>query len=279
MGGIALALAAAASWGTADFLGGFSTRKLSILTVSVVSQLAGLAFMIAVLVALGRAPVDRHVLVLGAAAGACGLVGLAALYSGLAIGPMGVVAPITALSGVVSMGVGLVRGDRPTGLQLAGIAVAIVGVVLASRSPQGRGEPVTGRAIGLAIVAAISLGILVVLLDEGGRTDPAWTATMVRVAALTLLAIGVVIRRPSFHLARVQIGTLVVVGLLDNGANLLFALASSTGQLLSVIAVLASLYPVSTVLLARGILHERLARSQIVGVVGAFAGVALLALG
>lgn len=277
--GIALALAAATSWGTADFLGGFSTRRLSILTVSAVSQLAGLAFMVAVVLALGRGPVDGRVLLLGTGAGICGVVGLAALYTGLSIGPMGVVAPITALSGVVSTGVGLVRGDRPSGLQLAGIAVAIVGVVLASRTPHGHGERVTARAVGLALIAAATLGLLVVLLDEGGRTDPAWTATMVRVGALTLLAFGVAVRRPSFRLTRTQLATLVVVGLLDNGANLMFALASSTGQLLSVIAVLAALYPVSTVLLARGVLHERLAPSQTTGVVAAFVGVALLALG
>ena len=232
---------------------------------------------------------------LGLAAGVCGVIGLAALYSGLAIGPMGVVAPITALSGVVSVGIGLVRGDRPSGLQLAGIVVAIVGVVLASRTPEGHGEPVTARAIVLAVIAAVSLGVLVVLLDEGGRIDPAWTSTMVRVSALTLLAVALVVRRPSFAMARIQLGTLVVVGLLDNGANLLFAIASSTGQLLSVIAVLArkgiflnsvgdvallaALYPVSTVLLARMVLHERLARVQVVGVVLAFVGVALLALG
>jgi drug/metabolite transporter (DMT)-like permease len=102
---------------------------------------------------------------------------------------------------------------------------------------------------------------------------------MVRVSALTLLAVALVVRRPSVAMARIQLGTLVVVGLLDNGANLLFAIASSTGQLLSVIAVLAALYPVSTVLLARGVLHERLARVQVVGVVLAFVGVALLALG
>ena len=209
----------------------------------------------------------------------CGVIGLAALYSGLAIGPMGVVAPITALSGVVSVCIGLARGDRPSGLQLAGIVVAIVGVVLASRTPEGHGEPVTARAVVLAVIAAVSLGVLVVLLDEGGRIDPAWTSAMVRVSALTLLAVAVLVRRPSFAMAGIQLGTLVVVGLLDNGANLLFALASSTGQLLSVIAVLAALYPVSTVLLARGVLHERLARVQVVGVVLAFVGVALLALG
>ena len=99
--GIALALASAASWGTADFLGGLTTKQLSILVVSAVSQFAGLVFMVLILVVLARGPADSHVIVLGLAAGVCGVVGLAALYSGLAIGPMGVVAPITALSGVV----------------------------------------------------------------------------------------------------------------------------------------------------------------------------------
>jgi drug/metabolite transporter (DMT)-like permease len=173
----------------------------------------------------------------------------------------------------------LIRGDRPSGLQLAGIVVAIVGVVLASRTPKGHGERVTTRAIALAVIAAISLGVLVVLLDEGGRIDAAWTTAMIRVSALSLLALAVLVRRPSFSMRRVELGTLVVVGLLDTGANLVFALASSTGQLLSVVAVLAALYPVTTVLLARGVLHERLARLQVAGVVAAFVGVAFLALG
>ncbi|HEY6567955.1 MAG TPA: DMT family transporter, partial [Actinomycetota bacterium] len=266
-------------WGTADFLGGLSTKRLSIWVVSVVSQIAGLVFMAAVVVGLGRGPVEMKVVWLGMAAGVCGLIGLSALYTALALGPMGVVAPISALSVVVSVGAGLVRGDRPTSVQLVGIAAAIVGVLLASRAPEGHGEPVTTRAVVLSSIAAVAFGALLVFLDQGARIDPEWTTVSVRIGAVALLVPIVVIARPSFSTSRHQFGTLVMVGLLDNGANLSFAIAASTGQLLSVIAVLAALYPVATVLLARGVLHERLARSQTVGVIAAFTGIALIALG
>jgi drug/metabolite transporter (DMT)-like permease len=277
--GIVLALGGAAGWGTADFLGGLSTKKLSIWVVSVVSQIAGLVFMAAVVVGLGRGPVEMKVVWLGMAAGVCGLIGLAALYTALALGPMGVVAPISALSVVVSVGAGLVRGDRPTSLQLVGIMAAIVGVLLASRAPEGHGEPVTTRAVVLSSIAAVAFGALLVFLDLGARIDAEWTTVSVRVGAVALLVPILLVVRPSFAMSRIQVGTLVLVGVLDNGANLSFAIAASTGQLLSVIAVLAALYPVATVLLARGVLHERLARSQTVGVVAAFTGIALIALG
>jgi drug/metabolite transporter (DMT)-like permease len=152
-------------------------------------------------------------------------------------------------------------------------------VLLASRAPDGHGVPVTARAVWLSIVAAIAFGVLVIFLDGGARIDAAWTATSVRLGALVLLAVVTTAVRPSFAMSRRQLGTVVVVGVLDNGANLLFAIAASTGQLLSVIGVVAALYPVTTVLLARTVLHERLARSQGVGVGAALVGIALIAAG
>ena len=277
--GIVLALGGAVGWGTADFLGGVSTKRLSIWVVSVVSQITGLVFMAVVVVSLGRGPVEMKVVWLGMAAGVCGLIGLSALYTALALGPMGVVAPISALSVVVSVGAGFLRGDRPTSVQLVGIAAAIVGVLLASRAPEGHGEPVTTRAVVLSSIAAVAFGALLVFLDLGARIDPAWTTVSVRIGAVVLLVPILLVVRPSFAMSRNQFGTLVMVGVLDNGANLSFAIAASTGQLLSLIAVLAALYPVATVLLARGVLHERLATSQSVGVLAAFTGIALIALG
>ena len=277
--GIVLALGAAAGWGTADFLGGLATKSLPIWVVSVVSQVAGLIFMGAVVLALGRGPDDVQVIWLGMAAGVCGVIGLSSLYTALALGPMGVVAPISALSVVVSVGAALARGDRPATLQFIGIVVAIVGVLLASRSPVGHGQPVTARAVMLSAVAAVAFGVLVIFLDRGARIDPAWTTVSVRVGAVALLGVIVAAARPAFTMTRPQMGSLILLGLLDNGSNLLFAVAASTGQLLSVIAVLAALYPVATVLLARAVLHERLARSQSAGVIAAFAGIALIAAG
>jgi drug/metabolite transporter (DMT)-like permease len=275
--GVVLALGAAASWGSADFLGGVSTKRLSILTVSAVSQFAGFLFTAVVVLASGAAMPDGHTLTYGLAAGVFGAVGLAALYSALAIGPMGVVAPLAAMSGIVPVAAGLLQGERPEAIQLIGVALALAGVVLASRHRDEAGARVHPRAVVFAAVAAVCLGLLIVLLDEAGRASPAWAVLMVRVSALALLSVALIVRRPSFTMDREQLATLAGVGVLDNGANLLFVLAAQRG-LLSLIAVLASLYPVTTVLLARVALHERLSRIQIVGVAAALAGVALIAL-
>lgn len=276
--GVVLALASAAGWGVADFLGGLTTKRLPILTVSAISQLSGLVVM-GVVVAFAGEPPDAEAIGFGLAAGVCGVVGLASLYSTLALGPMGVVAPIAALSGVVPVVWGFLRGDRPEPWQLAGIVLAVVGVVLAARQPDRHGHRATSRAIGYAVIAAVTLGVLVILLDEGARRDVGWVVVSIRVGALALLAVAIAARRPSFSMERRELGALVIVGVLDNGANLLFALASATGQLLAVLAVVASLYPVTTILLARAVLHERLARIQVVGVALAFTGVAMIAAG
>jgi drug/metabolite transporter (DMT)-like permease len=276
--GVVLALWAAAGWGSADFLGGLLSKRLPILTVSAVSQFAGLLFMGAVVALQGRSP-DAEAATFGLVAGVVGVIGLGALYSALSLGPMGVVAPIAALSGVVPVAYGLVRGDRPGPLQAVGIALAVGGVVLAARQPDAGGHRASARAVGLAVTAAVCIGILVALLDEGARRDPEWTVVMVRVGALSLLSVALVVRRPSFSLSRRQLGTLGLVGVLDNGSNLLFAWAAATGQLLSVLAVLASLYPVTTILLARAVLHERLAHVQVAGVAAALTGIALIAAG
>ena len=153
-----------------------------------------------------------------------GSIGLAALYSALAIGPMGVVAPLAAMSGIVPLAVGLIRGERPEPIQLVGVALALTGVVLAARHRDEAGTRVHPRAVALAVVAAVCLGFLVVLLDEAGRDSPAWAVLMVRVGALSLLAVALLVRRPSFSMDREQLVTLAGVGVLDNGANLLFVL-------------------------------------------------------
>jgi drug/metabolite transporter (DMT)-like permease len=277
MFGVVLALCAAASWGSADFLGGVSTKRLPILTVSAVSQFAGLLFAGAIVLTAGAAMPGERTLVIGLAAGVGGGVGLAALYSGLAIGPMGVVAPIAALSAVVPVAVGLTRGERPAAIQLVGVALALVGVVLATRHRDETGDRAHPRAVAFAVVAALFIGLMIALLDEAGGDSPAWTVLMVRVGALSLLSIALVVRRPPFAMRRSQLGTLATVGVLDNGANLMFVVAAQHG-LLSLIAVLASLYPVTTVLLARVALHERLSRIQIAGIAMALIGVVLIAL-
>jgi uncharacterized membrane protein len=277
---IVLALAASGGWGSADFLGGLSAKRVPILVVAAVSQAVGLGFTLLVVLAVHRGPAEVSVLWIGAVGGLLGAAGLTALYQGLAVGRMGVVAPIAALSGLVPVVVGLVaQGDRPEGVQIAGMVLAIGGVVLAARA---RDEAEPGRRLatgaGLALLAALFLGSMVVALDAGGDRDPVWTVFMVRVSSVAVLWLVVAARRPSFAAARPNLATLVGAGLLDNLANLLFVLASARG-LLSLVSVLGSLYPVVTVVLARLVLDERLARWQLAGVAAALCGVALISLG
>jgi drug/metabolite transporter (DMT)-like permease len=275
-----LALASSTGWGSADFLGGLATKRVPILVVAAVSQAVGLGFTLMVVLAIHRGPGDVSVLWIGAIGGLLGAAGLSALYQGLAVGRMGVVAPIAALSGLVPVVVGLVvQGDRPQAVQVAGMVLAIGGVVMASRA---RDEAGPGRRLatgaGLALLAALFLGAMVVALDAGGDRDPVWTVFMVRVSSVAALWLVVAARRPSFSTVRPNLATLVGAGVLDNVANLLFVLAAARG-LLSLVSVLGSLYPVVTVVLARVVLDERLARWQLVGVAGALCGVALISIG
>jgi drug/metabolite transporter (DMT)-like permease len=281
---IALALAASLGWGSGDFLGGLSAKRLPILVVAALSQAVGLGFTLLVVLAIHRGPLQPSVLWIGGVAGLLGAAGLSALYRGLAVGRMGVVAPVAALSGLVPITVGLVaQGDRPEAVQVAGMVLAIGGVVLAARA-RDAAEP--GRRVaaglGLGLLAALFLGMMVVALDAGGDRDAVWTIFMVRVSSVTalwlILAALPPVRRPSFEGVRPNLGVLAGAGVLDNLANLLFVLASARG-LLSVVSVIGSLYPVVTVILARIVLDERLGRWQLVGVVGALAGVALISLG
>jgi drug/metabolite transporter (DMT)-like permease len=276
---LALALGSGVGWGVADFLGGLSARRLPLLVVTSVSQASGLAFVAALVLLGGEGPREAGAIGLGLSGGMAGALGLMALYRGLAVGRMGVVAPTAALSGTVPVAWGLLRGDRPSAVQLAGIALAIGGVVLAARTPDGDAGRRAATGIGLALGAALGIGVFVVFLDEAGRSDPLWGVLMVRVGAVGLLSVLLLARRPSFAMRPAEGGRLAVVGVLDNGSNLLFALAADAGGLLALISVLGSLYPVTTVLLARFVLHERLARHQAVGVSAALGGVALIAAG
>jgi drug/metabolite transporter (DMT)-like permease len=277
---IVLALASSAGWGSGDFLGGLSAKRLPILVVAAVSQAVGLGFTLLVVLAVHRGPLDPAVLWIGAVGGLLGAAGLSALYRGLAVGRMGVVAPIAALSGLVPIMVGLVaQGDRPRAVQVAGMVLAIGGVVLAARA-RDPAEPdrTVAAGVGLALLAALLLGAMVVALDAGGDRDATWTVFVVRVSSVTVLWLLVAVRRPSLAGVRPNLGVLAGAGVLDNLANLLFVLASARG-LLSVVAVLGSLYPVVTVILARVALDERLGRWQLIGVVVAMLGVALISLG
>jgi drug/metabolite transporter (DMT)-like permease len=277
-----LALLSGLTWGSADFVGGLMSKRLPTATVMVVSQAAGLILMAGLVIVLGEPRPETRFLVYGGLGGIAGAIGLASLYKGLAVGRMSIVAPTAALSGAVPVIVGFIQGERPTTVQLAGMAIAGAGVLLAVRTPEPSDSSPTGsgtRGVGLALVAALFLGLFVTSLDAAGEASPLWASLMIRFVSVPLFLLAAVAtarhtRRPTGR----EAGILAGVGALDNGANVMFAIAAREG-LLTLVSVLGSLYPVATVLLARWFLHERLARWQVVGVAAAFVGVAMIAAG
>jgi drug/metabolite transporter (DMT)-like permease len=285
---IALGVASAVVWGSADFLGGLKSRKLALLTVLLISQAAAL-FLLAPAVAIRGEGLDEGELVLfGTLAGVAGLVGLAAFYRGLAIGVMGVVSPISASAAAIPVLVGVLSGERPAALQLAGVVVAVAGVAVASFEPKGEGapgpagaglaRPAAATGVGLALLAALGFGFFFVCMDEAADHDLLWALLIARIASSGVLAVAALAARPSMSMDRADLRDLVAIGLLDVSANALFAAATTIG-LVSVVAVLGSLYPVTTILLARFVLGERLRPVQRAGALTALAGVALISAG
>jgi drug/metabolite transporter (DMT)-like permease len=274
-----LALLASLLWGTADFLGGTAARRLPVSSVVGVSQLVALLGLVPVAVLSGALDEPRDYLAPSIAAGVVGPLALAAFYRALSVGTMGVVAPVAALGVVVPVAAGLVGGESPSGLQLGGIGAAVVGVVLASGPELGGGG---GRPLLLAGLSALGFGTVFVLLAQGAGDDESLGAvvmtllTMRLVTVLLLTGLLLATRRSELEVRRADLPVLVVVGAFDVGANAAFAVASQS-DLISVTAVLASLYPVVTVLLARQLHGERLVGPQLPGVVLALAGVVLLA--
>jgi drug/metabolite transporter (DMT)-like permease len=278
-----LALVSSLLWGSADFLGGTMSRRHAAVVVVAGSQTAGLVSVLVVAAALGELGAPTAYLPWAVLAGLSGFVGLTAFYAALASGTMGVVSPIAALGVVVPVLVGLGRGERPHALQVAGIAVAVAGVVLAS------GPELSGRAgarpLLLAGVAAVGFGLALLFIADGAATSPLMTLVAMRATSVAVLSVVVatVARRSRrtgqpWALGREDVVPVALVGVGDAAANLTFGLASTRG-LVSVVAVLGSLYPVVTVLLARVIHHEQMAVVQTLGVSGALGGVLLIAVG
>jgi drug/metabolite transporter (DMT)-like permease len=276
---VTLGLASSLCWGVSDFLGGLKSRQLPLLTVLLASQLTGLACLAAVVALRGEGPPGGDALLLAALSSASGVLGLAAFYRGLAIGAMAVVAPIAATGAAVPVVAGLIAGERPSAAQGAGVAVAIAGVAVASREPGRLGpgaRPAAG--VGLALAAALGFGGFFVLIDRAAEQDLFWALFGNRLAGVSGLALAALALRPRVTRRFGEGATLVLIGVLDTSANALFAAAAEEG-LVSLAAVLASLYPVVTIVLARLVLGERVHPTQRAGIAAALAGVALISAG
>ncbi|MFD5271404.1 EamA family transporter [Streptomyces sp. NPDC058335] len=280
------ALATSLLWGLADFGGGLLTRRAPALTVVVVSQSIAAVVLGAVVVATGGWSEAGPRLWFAVAAGLVGPVALLSFYKALALGPMGVVSPLATLSVAVPVSVGLFLGERPGWTQAAGIAVAVVGVVLAG-GPQLRGAAVQRRAVLLTLVAALGFGTVFVLITEASTTVTGlFLALFVQRVTNVLTggaALYATVRRgapalPEGGLPWNALPAYAFVGLADVAANGTYAIAAQHGPV-TVAAVLASLYPVVTSLAARGFLRERLRAIQAAGAGLALVGTLLLATG
>ena len=278
MGFAFLALLGASFWGVGDFFGGLASRRAHVLTVLALSQATGLlGAAIWVLVAGGERPALAD-LWPAAVAGAAGAIGLGALYRGMAIGAMGIVAPISAASPIVPLAVDVGRGVVPSVLQWLGIAVVLTGIVLLARQPRGSTSSGLAAGVALALIAALGFGLFIVGIDAASEDSVAWTILVVR-ATSTLLALvaAVVVSAPLRPPARL-LPMIVAVGAFDTLANVLVALATTRGPA-GIVAVLSALYPVTTVLLARIVLAERLDRERRIGGALAIGGAAAVAVG
>ena len=269
---ILLALGASVCWGVGDFLGGVSARRLRVLGVLAVSQAAGFAAVALVALVAGDEFLGTHATLAAVGAGISGAVGLGALYRGMAVGAIGVVAPISASAAAIPVVVGIARGERPAAIQLVGIALALIGVVLVSWEHGQTGRLAAG--VPFALLAAAGFGAYFLFMDRASSDDAFWAVTVARISSSTL-AVTAALFAGALLVPRTALPVLVAVGLFDVGANVLLALALNEG-FVSLVSVLSSLYPVVTILLAVLVLHERPGRAQVAGGATALAGVALI---
>lgn len=277
-----LALLSSITYGTADFFGGLASRRASTITVVIVSQLAGLVLLLLAMPILPPARATTIDLVWGALAGVAGGIGAALLYRGLAIGPMSIVAPVTAVCAVVvPVVVGILSGEALSLLTGAGIVLAATAIVLVGQSPARPGDRTSDvrsrvlSAVPIALAAGMIIGLFLVALERTPSSAGMWPLVTARAASISLFGIAALARPPVQRMSRDGAMIAIVGGAVDMLANALYLVAVRQGQL-SVIATLTSLYPASTVLLAWLMLGERLAPQQKIGVVGAIAAAAMI---
>jgi drug/metabolite transporter (DMT)-like permease len=268
-----LALGASLAWGVADFVGPLVSRTLGTLPVLFWAQIGGVLGLVLVLSIRGEGPRGWGVLfAIGASFG--GMLGLFAYYRGMVVGAMSVVAPIAGVSAIIPVIFGVATGDDPSALQLGGVAFALAGVGLASIE-QVEGRRAIAAGVGLALLAACGFGFYFPWMHAAGNVDFWWASLIFRATALLLVASIVAAQQPSVRMSRRNIAIAGAVGIGDTIGNVLFAASSESG-LVSLTAVLASLYPVVTVLLAASVLKERVAPMQRAGIVLTLLGVLLI---
>lgn len=276
MAAVLLALAASASWGVSDFTGGVVGRRRTLLGTLVVTQLTGLVLLAVVAAASGDGLPPAGDTAFAVLAGVSGIVGIAGLYRGLAIGAMSVVAPLSATAAVVPAAFGIARGEQLGAIRYAGIVVALGGILLAAREPGARGRLAAGAAP--ALLAIGGFGGVFLSLARASEHSFSWACLFARATSSAIVVAIVLARRPPLRGRAADFARLGLAGILDGAGNVFFAVATTRG-LVSVVSVLVSLYPLVVVGLAHAVLGERITRAQKLGAAAALAGAALVSTG
>ena len=282
MPAVLLALLSSVSYGVSDYLGGLKSRMLPVITVLLVSHTAALIAITASLaLATGDMP-DGKYFVYGMLAGVAEAVGIAALYQGLAVGKMSIVAAVAATSPIVPVVAAVVTGDIPGAVQWFGIVVAVAGVSLLALGSREEDDPHAlsrpGVSIFFGLLTAIGLGFFLLAMDKSAEGSVQWALITARATSVGLFTLAFLAMRPEGDLKARDWGWLALIGLLILVADSFYAVATVKG-VLSVVAVLSSLYPVVTILLARFHLGERLSRQQLAGIAVVLIGAAALSVG
>lgn len=278
---VALAVLSGLIWGIGDFAGGKATQRAGALLVVWVSKLVSLPLLAIYLIVM-YVPITPIGLAWGAMAGVAGLVGLVLFYRALSAGAMTIVAPVTGVtSAAIPVVVGLVWGERPSGARLLGIGCALLAIALVSIAPNPSGRPqvVSWRLIAVALGSGAGFGLFFILLavanEAAGGSVGLWPIAGSQLSALIIGGLLILMVRPGPWPRGVGLRFTMVAGPCDMTANALFLLAARTGDL-SIVAPLAALYPVTTVILALVIDHERLRGVQIAGLAFAVAALVLV---
>jgi uncharacterized membrane protein len=279
-----LALGSAVLYGSADFFGGLTARRANTIATVVWTQFVGLVLLALVIPFLPAATVSSRDWVWGFIAGLSGGIGVALLYRALAVGTMAVVAPTTAvIAAMIPVLFAFVLGERLRPFTLLGVALALVAIALVSRpaSPDGGGGLEKAKpagfppGFGLALLSGVSVGIFFLSLARTSMAAGMWPLIAARISSIALFGLIALFTRRTLRMSRTAAATAVTGGALDMAANALYMTAARVGPL-SIVVTLASLYPASTVILARFVLAEHLSRIQIAGLVCALVAVSLI---
>ena len=270
-------IASAAAWGAGDFGGGLTSRRAPVFGVVLISQLVGMAMAFGLALLRGEAAPPASDLGWSVAAGIAGGIGIASLYRALSVGTMSVVAPVTAvLAACIPVGVGFATHGLPASTVLVGMALAILAVILVSRVQDGEHGP--SRGLGLALLAGAGFGFFGVCIGQLSQGHVFGPLALVRATEGVMIAGVVVGTRSAWRPPRSLVLAICAVGVLDMTGNGAYILSAQSGSL-AVAAVLSSLYPVTTVILATVFLRERIGRVHALGIALAVIAVALIAAG